>query len=114
LDFYGTTPKTLWMQPHNYGILPKQRTFMSFRYQPKDRTPPGETLRETMAAKGLTAADLAEKAGLPLDEVHQLLTSKISITSDAAAKLETALGTPAVFWRTLDAHYRAVVSPNAN
>jgi plasmid maintenance system antidote protein VapI len=87
---------------------------MGNSYQPKDRTPPGETLRETMVAKGLSAADLAEKAGLPIDVVHQLLTSKISITSDAADKLETALGVASVFWRTLDAHYRAVVSPNAN
>lgn len=84
---------------------------MSFRYQPKDRTPPGETLRETMAAKGLAPADVAQQTGLPIDEVRQLLTSKISITPDAAAKLETALGVPAVFWRTLDANYRAVVSP---
>jgi HTH-type transcriptional regulator/antitoxin HigA len=83
------------------------------RYQPKDRMPPGETLRETMAAKGIAPADLARQAGLPVDEVRQLLTSKISITSDAATKLETALGVPAVFWRTLDANYRAVVSqPN--
>lgn len=29
---------------------------MSFRYQPKDRTPPGETLRETMAAANLKPA----------------------------------------------------------
>jgi HTH-type transcriptional regulator/antitoxin HigA len=84
---------------------------MSYRYEPKDRTPPGETLRETMEAKGLTAAALAEKAGLPVDKVRQLLTSKNSITSDAATKLETALGVPAVFWRTLDANYRAVDSP---
>jgi plasmid maintenance system antidote protein VapI len=79
------------------------------RHRPKDRTPPGETLRETMTAKGLTAAALAEQSGLPIDEVRQLLTSKITITPAAAAKLETALGVPAVFWRTLDANYRAVV-----
>lgn len=83
---------------------------MEIRYQPKDRTSPGETLRETMAAKGIAPADLAQRADLPLDEVRQLLTSKISITSDVAAKLETVLGVPAVFWRTLDANYRAVVS----
>ena len=83
---------------------------MSFRYQPKDRTPPGEILRETMAAKGLAPAELAQQTGVPIDAIRQLLTSKIGITPDAATRLETVLGVPAVFWRTLDANYRAVVS----
>jgi len=86
---------------------------MGNRYQPKDRTPPGETLRETMAANGIAPADLARQAGLPPDEVRQILTGKIGITPDAATKLEAVPGVPAVFWRTLDANYRAVVSqPN--
>ncbi len=82
---------------------------MRFCHQPKDRPPPGETLRETMTAKGLTPSDLAPQTGLPIDAVRQLLTSKISLTPDAAAKVETALGVPAVFWRTWDANCRAIV-----
>ena len=84
---------------------------MRHAFEPKDRTKPGCTLRETMEARGLTPAGLAQQAGLPLDEVRQLLTSKISITPEAATRLESALGVPAVFWRTLDANFCAVVNP---
>lgn len=81
------------------------------RYEPKDRTLPGETLRETMEVAGLSPSALAERSSLSLHEVGALLASKVPLTTETAAKLETALGVPAVFWRTLDTNYRAVVSP---
>ena len=84
---------------------------MSYRYEPKDRTPPGETLRETMEAIGLSPSGLAERASLSPREVSALLASKIPLTMETAAKLETALGVASIFWRKLDANYRAVGSP---
>ena len=78
------------------------------RYEPKDRTPPGETLSETMEAAGLSASALAARAGLSPHVVSALLASKIPLTTKTAAKLETTLGVPVIFWRKLDANYRAV------
>lgn len=85
---------------------------MRYRYEPKDRTPPGETLRETMETTDLSPSTLAERASLSPREVSALLASKVSLAAETAAKLESALGVPAPFWRNLEANYRAVVSPN--
>jgi HTH-type transcriptional regulator / antitoxin HigA len=83
---------------------------MPYLYQPQDRSKPGDTLRETMAAVNLTPAALARKTGLPLREATALLASRIPIAPGVAAQLEKALGTPAVFWRKLDANYRTSVN----
>lgn len=84
---------------------------MLYPYKPQDRSKPGDTLRETMAAANLTPAALARKTGLPLPEVNCLLCSQIGTTPETAAKLETALDTPAAFWLKLDENYRAVARP---
>ena len=85
---------------------------MHHRYEPKDRSKPGDTLREALAALDLTPSRLASKTGMPSRQVRALLASQIAITPQTATKLETALGTPAAFWLRLDANYRNSITPS--
>ncbi len=76
------------------------------RYAPLDRTPPGDTLAETLEALGMTQIDLADRVGLSRKTVNQIVQGVAPITAETAVKLETALGTPAAFWLNLDANYQ--------
>jgi addiction module HigA family antidote len=78
----------------------------SFRYAPQDRTPPGDTLAETLGALGMTQIDLADRVGLSRKTINQIIQGIAPITAETAVKLETALGTPAAFWLSLDANYQ--------
>ena len=78
----------------------------SFRYAPQDRTPPGDTLAETLEALGMTQIDLADRVGLSRKTINQIIQGVAPITAETAIKLETALGTPAAFWLNLDANYQ--------
>ena len=70
----------------------------SLRYAPQDRTPPGDTLAETLEALGMTQIDLADRVGLSRKTINQIIQGVAPITAETAVKLETALGTPAAFW----------------
>ena len=78
----------------------------SFRYAPQDRTPPGDTLAETLEALGMTQIELADRVGLSRKTINQIIQGIAPITAETAVKLETALGTPAAFWLNLDANYQ--------
>lgn len=85
----------------------------SFRYAPQDRTPPGDTLAETLEALGMTQIDLADRVGLSRKTVNQIIQGVAPITAETALKLETALGTPAAFWLNLDANYQEFLARKA-
>jgi addiction module HigA family antidote len=78
----------------------------SFAYTPQDRTPPGDTLAETLDALGMTQVELADRVGLSRKTINQIIQGIAPITAETAVKLETALGTPAAFWLNLDANYQ--------
>jgi addiction module HigA family antidote len=85
----------------------------SLRYAPQDRTPPGDTLAETLEALGMTQIELAQRVGLSRKTVNQIIQGLAPITAETAVKLETALGTPAAFWLNLDANYQEFVARQA-
>jgi addiction module HigA family antidote len=85
----------------------------SFRYAPQDRTPPGDTLAETLEALGMTQIDLADRVGLSRKTINQIIQGVAPITAETAIKLETALGTPAAFWLNLDANYQEFLARKA-
>ncbi len=67
--------------------------------------PPGETLAEELAARGLSQAALARRMGRPLQTVNMIVTGKKRITAETALDLERVLGTPAHLWLGLQAEY---------
>jgi HTH-type transcriptional regulator/antitoxin HigA len=69
-------------------------------------SPPWDTLRETIDARGWSAADLAGRAGISLEEIDRVLAGSTSITPEFAAGLERALDVPARFWLNRERGYR--------
>ena len=85
----------------------------SLRYAPLDRTPPGDSLAETLEALGMTQAELADRIGLHRKTVNQIIQGVAPITAETALKLETVLGTPASFWISLDGNYQEFLARKA-
>lgn len=67
-------------------------------YLPDVVSPPGETLADALAERGMTQADLADRTGRPRKTINEIVKGKASITADTALQLESVLGTPASFW----------------
>ena len=68
--------------------------------------PPGETLRETLEAIGMTQTELAKRSGHPKKTINEITAGKTAITADTALQLERVLGVPASFWNNLEKNYQ--------
>jgi addiction module HigA family antidote len=76
------------------------------QYTPDVVSPPGETLKETLEALGMSQAELAERMGRPKKTINEIIKGKAALTPDTALQLERVLGIPAGFWSNRDHHYR--------
>lgn len=81
-------------------------TELNLSYQPKDVSPPGDTLAELIDELGISQAELARRMGRPLNPVNEMILGTKEITEDTALELERVLGTPAHFWLAREAKYR--------
>lgn len=62
-------------------------------------TSPGEMLREEfLVPLELTQSELAERMGVPVGRVNQILQEKRAVTADTAVRLSQVLGMSAEFW----------------
>lgn len=77
-----------------------------YRYQPDYAVHPGEILEETLEARGMKKRDLAEKCGLNVKTMSQIINGKASITPETALQLERVLGISANIWSNLNTSYR--------
>jgi len=75
-------------------------------FVPAEAFPPGDFLREELAERGWTQADLADILGKSLPLVNEVITGKREITPATAQALSAALGTSAQFWLNLESTYR--------
>jgi len=75
-------------------------------YTPDFVFPPGETVMETLEAKGMTPAELANQLGYPLNTIAAIIKGEAAITSEIAIQLERVLGVSANFWNNLERLYR--------
>ncbi len=76
------------------------------QYAPDVVSPPGETLRETLEALGMSQAELADRMGRPKKTINEIIKGKAALTPDTALQLERVLGISAGFWSNRDYHYR--------
>ncbi len=76
------------------------------QYFPDVVSPPGETLRETLEALGMSQAELAERMGRPKKTINEIIKGKAALTPDTALQLERVLGISSGFWNNRDNHYR--------
>jgi addiction module HigA family antidote len=74
-------------------------------FRPDWTVHPGETLRETLAERGMTQAALAAKLGVSPATVSHIVTGYRGIGIQTALRLEKALGINARFWMNLQAGY---------
>jgi HTH-type transcriptional regulator/antitoxin HigA len=68
--------------------------------------PPGETIKEQLADRGINQKEFALRMVLTEKHVSQLINGKVALTQDVALRLESVLGIPAKFWNSLEANYR--------
>ena len=78
--------------------------------QPNYAIPPGETLRETLEAIGMTQAELAERTGRPKKTINEIIAGKASITAETALQFERVLGVPAFFSNNLERNYQETLA----
>jgi len=67
---------------------------------------PGDTLLETIQAKGISQSDLALRMGRPLKTINEIIMGKASITPETAIQLERVIGPSAQFWLNYERQYR--------
>jgi HTH-type transcriptional regulator/antitoxin HigA len=68
--------------------------------------PPGDFIREELAARGWSQRQLAEVLGRPLQMVNAVVNGRKSITARFARELELAFGASAEFWLNLESAYQ--------
>lgn len=71
------------------------------RYAPDLVLPPGETLVEVIAERGMTQAELAARTGLSAKHINQIVKGIAPITPDTALLLESTTGVSARVWSNL-------------
>ena len=75
---------------------------------PKHRTPchPGEVLRaEFLEPLGMTETAAAEKMGMPLNRLSEIVNGKRGISADTALKLSRLFKTTPQFWMNLQTNF---------
>jgi addiction module HigA family antidote len=66
---------------------------------------PGVTLKEELAARGISPAAAALKLRVPPQRLHEIVRGERSITPDTALRLGRFFGTTAEFWLTMQTNY---------
>jgi HTH-type transcriptional regulator/antitoxin HigA len=79
-------------------------------FEPDYVVPPGETLAEMLEERGLTQTELAQRLGVSLKHVNQVLRGTAPISAELALGLESVLGAPADFWLKRESLYRGDVA----
>lgn len=69
-------------------------------------SPPGDTIIDLVAERDWSQAELAQRLGFSAKHLNQLVKGKVSLTDDAALRLERVLGATANFWLSREAKYR--------
>ena len=68
----------------------------------REPTHPGEILlQEFLKPLGLTQVEVAEKLGIPLNRLNEIIRGKRGITADTAWRLAKLLKTSPEFWMNL-------------
>ncbi len=76
------------------------------KYAPVLVSPPGQTLKETLDALGMTQVDLAIRTGKPKKTINEIIRGKAGITPEIALQFERVLGVPSEFWNSRERMYR--------
>ncbi|MBU0486117.1 MAG: HigA family addiction module antidote protein [Proteobacteria bacterium] len=84
------------------------------QYNPDYAVHPGEILEETLDARGIKKTEFAQRCGLSVKTVSQIINCKAPVSPETAIQFERVLGVSANIWNNLDAHYRLHQAKIAN
>ncbi len=79
---------------------------MRYEFKPDYAVPPGMTLLEAAESLNMSRTEIADKTGLSLETINQIIEGKRPITFDIAERLESVVNMPAAFWNNLETQYR--------
>lgn len=82
----------------------------SINFHPNYAIAPGNTLKETLKAIGMTRAEFAKRIGYSIKTINEIIKGEKAITTEMAIKLESAVDIPASFWSSLEYNYRDFLS----
>lgn len=75
-------------------------------FKPDWVSPPGDTILDLTEEKGWTQGELAKRLGYTDKHLSLLVNGKVSLTLDAAARLERVLGGSVEFWMNREANFQ--------
>jgi HTH-type transcriptional regulator/antitoxin HigA len=84
------------------------------RFEPDYAVAPGGTLRATLTSLGMTQSELAERTGLSLKHINQIIQGIAPITAETALHFERTTSVPARMWNSLEATYREQIARREN
>ncbi len=80
---------------------------VEYRHSPEVVFPPGETLAELLAERGIAQAEFVGRTGLTAERVNLIVNGQAPITAELAELLERETGVSAAVWANLEATFRA-------
>lgn len=75
-------------------------------FVPRWASPPGATLRDALAERGIANGDFANHIGVSMSELRQLFTGELAVTPDLARRLASAIGPSEAFWHVRETQYQ--------
>lgn len=76
-------------------------------FRPTYAVPPGETIADLLEEHGMTQTELANRLGVTLKHVNQVVNGGASISVELALGLEKVFRVPASFWLNRESLYQA-------
>jgi len=77
-----------------------------YAFVPDYAVPPGRTLQEVMAAKGMAQKEFAIRTRLTPMTLNRIFKGEQPITCKTARRLELVTGVPARYWNNLELQYQ--------
>jgi HTH-type transcriptional regulator/antitoxin HigA len=71
---------------------------------------PGETLKELLSSYEMTQEDLANRTGMAVKTINEIIKGKNSVTPETAIKLSSVFGMSESFWNNLEKNYQADIA----
>lgn len=76
-------------------------------FSPDYAVAPGETIADLLDEQQITQTELAQRLGVSLKHLNQVISGRVSLSADLGLGLEKVFAVPADFWLTREAHYQA-------
>lgn len=77
----------------------------TYIYKPDYSVHPGEYLEEVLEAREIKKKDLADRLGISVKHLSQIINKQAGLTSELALQLERTLGVSANIWNNMNADY---------